>query len=213
MLENLLLGAAAGAAGTLTLMMFALRASALRRPLLQAAFAFSSTSAFISAGVMAGLSALAVSCVVTSFPIEPVNAGTQFEAESRADAIELLAAAPGAPGSSSPDEANKKALESLRGFANRMEGKREIIAGFEQDNAELPGVETMMIKLRARLEREPADVKGWMTLGWACANTGQLEEAVKAYETALKLDGSNAEIKSALDGLKAQAAAALGKKS
>ena len=52
-----------------------------------------------------------------------------------------------------------------------------------------------------------------MTLGWACANTGQLEEAVKAYETALKLDGSNAEIKSALDGLKAQAATALGKKS
>ena len=66
----------------------------------------------------------------------------------------------------------------------------------------MPDVNTMIAKLVARLEKQPNDVKGWKMLGWSYLNTDRPEEAATAYETALKLEPSDLEIKKALDQAK-----------
>ena len=74
-----------------------------------------------------------------------------------------------------------------------------------QESVELPDVNTMIAKLVARLEKQPNDVKGWKMLGWSYLNTDRPEEAATAYETALKLEPSDLEIKKALDQAKSAA--------
>jgi cytochrome c-type biogenesis protein CcmH/NrfG len=49
------------------------------------------------------------------------------------------------------------------------------------------------------LENDRTDKDGWRTLGWAYLNTQRYGDAVKAYEVALQLDPSNAELKSSLE--------------
>lgn len=136
---------------------------------------------------------------------------------------ELLGAAPGAGGNAEPDsvfelegsEPKERALASLRDFASRVEERRSVIDKLGLDEpaqttqASLPDVDTMIERLRARLNSHPTDVKGWTTLGWAYANTGKYQEAVEAYETALRLDADNLEIGAALNDVKNKASNAI----
>ncbi len=70
----------------------------------------------------------------------------------------------------------------------------------------LPDVNTMIERLVARLETAPKDVQGWRMLGWSYFNTGRYDQAAAAYEKAVELDPSSAELKVAFDDAKAKAA-------
>ena len=97
-----------------------------------------------------------------------------------------------------------QALESLRAYADEIDAKRQSTAATPPapESVELPDVNTMIAKLVARLEKQPNDVKGCKMLGWSYLNTDRPEEAARAYETALKLEPSDLEIKKALDQTK-----------
>ncbi len=105
------------------------------------------------------------------------------------------------------------ALASLRAYADRIAAKREVTAnlslpGDQSTSGELADVATMVSQLAARLESEPNDVKGWKMLGWSYLNTGKTRDAIKAYETALRLAPDDTEMKSGLDAAKAADTAA-----
>ncbi len=108
------------------------------------------------------------------------------------------------------DASSARALDSLRAYADRISAKRQVIANIStaqskppgQDAANLPDVDTMISQLATRLAREPEDADGWKMLGWSYLNTGKSQEAVKAYETALKLKPDDADIKQGLDAAK-----------
>ena len=73
------------------------------------------------------------------------------------------------------------------------------------ESAALPDVDTMITKLVVRLEKQPNDVKGWKMLGWSYLNTARPEEAARAYETALKLEPGDNEIRKGTGGSKSSA--------
>lgn len=106
------------------------------------------------------------------------------------------------------------ALKNLTDYAAQLDGGQPADDDLgapqapENTSAGLPDVNTMIARLVKRLESETGDAKGWRTLGWSYANTGQYQLASKAYETALALDPDNAELKS--DAAAARASAASG---
>ncbi len=108
-----------------------------------------------------------------------------------------------------------RALQSLRAYADRITEKRQEIANTPvaqstapvQESADLPDVDTMISRLASRLANAPDDADGWKMLGWSYLNTGKTDEAVKAYQTALKLKPGDAEIKQGLDAATAGATA------
>lgn len=60
----------------------------------------------------------------------------------------------------------------------------------------LPDVDTMIARLRTRLESEPADAAGWRMLGWAYYETGHFDEAVEAYRNAVAIAPETADFQS-----------------
>lgn len=125
----------------------------------------------------------------------------------------VLSDTPSAPHSafaSDDDPDTSQALESLRAYANTIDSHPK--PGATQSPApnavELPDVDTMIVKLVTKLEQVPNDVNGWKMLGWSYLNTDKPDDAAKAYETALKLDPGNAEIKKALEQAKSAQMAA-----
>jgi cytochrome c-type biogenesis protein CcmH len=100
------------------------------------------------------------------------------------------------------DESNAgEALGALQAYADRIDDKPVADSRVPSSTA-LPDVDTMIAKLIARLEKQPNDVNGWKMLGWSYLNMERPDEAAKAYETALKLEPGNAEIKKGLDAAK-----------
>jgi cytochrome c-type biogenesis protein CcmH len=85
-------------------------------------------------------------------------------------------------------------LAALRSYAAAIDAPAHATAPAEA----VPGVEEMIAKLKARLDEDPSDVKGWKMLGWSYLNTGQPADAARAYETAQKLSPADAEIRAAL---------------
>ena len=103
-----------------------------------------------------------------------------------------------------------QALESLHAYADSIGANRETTAAQSpaRNSVELPDVETMIVKLVTKLEKDPNDVNGWKMLGWSYLNTDRPDDAIKAYETALKLDPGNGDIKKALEQAKSAQIAA-----
>jgi cytochrome c-type biogenesis protein CcmH len=62
----------------------------------------------------------------------------------------------------------------------------------------LPDVDTMIQRLRARLDSSPNDAEGWRMLGWSYFETNHFTEAVDAYRRAVSLAPQEASYKSAL---------------
>lgn len=60
----------------------------------------------------------------------------------------------------------------------------------------LPDVDTLIARLRARLESQPADAAGWRMLGWSYFETGRTDEAVEAYANAVAIEPDNADYQS-----------------
>lgn len=228
MTEDVMIAAASGAAGGVLLLLIVLRINVSRRPIIRLLSKWTRLAAPKAAVVVAGLTAVSVTSLSSAIPADISRVLTrQIEQRQYSETAAILAAAPGAPAKAAPaigllsgvnavgDDAGRKqqALTSLRDFAGRVEAKRSMIASLGNDSAEAPhtgalaDVDTMIERLRTRLQSDAGDLKGWMTLGWSYASTGQYREAVSAYEAALKLDSGNSEIKTALDDAKSKLAA------
>ncbi len=115
------------------------------------------------------------------------------------------------PASDSDDGADPQAIQALRTYADSIDAKRGSTAtqSSAPNSVELPDVETMIMKLVTKLEKDPNDVNGWKMLGWSYLNTDRPDDAIKAYETALKLDPGNEDIKKALEQAKLAQIAAI----
>ncbi len=107
--------------------------------------------------------------------------------------------------------ARDKAIEALRSYANKIDGKLHTLASIGNEPpsppnspSTLPDVDTMIGQLATRLEQAPDDVAGWRMLGWSYANTGDFEKAAKAYEAALTRDPKNSEILAALNSVRSK---------
>jgi cytochrome c-type biogenesis protein CcmH len=59
-------------------------------------------------------------------------------------------------------------------------------------------VASMVTGLEQKLQANPQDFKGWVTLGWSYYGLGRYADAARAYARATKLDATNADIWSAL---------------
>lgn len=224
MSDAMMWAAAGGATGAVACMLLALRVKSSRRAFVRAFAAWSKAPVHYAVAVVSAWAGGAALCLLPARAPEAVTALAQHtEQGAQPKAYDLLAVAPGSGSETQQDtpvtdgaagDRRDKAIESLRNFASRIESKREMIASLGQEQGApettggLPDVDTMMDRLRERLKSQPDDVKGWMTLGWAYANTGKYAEASTAYETALKLDSGNEEIKSALADARGKATAA-----
>ncbi len=60
----------------------------------------------------------------------------------------------------------------------------------------LPDVDSLIERLRARLESQPADAAGWRMLGWSYFATERPAEAVAAYANAIAIEPNNADYQS-----------------
>jgi cytochrome c-type biogenesis protein CcmH len=61
----------------------------------------------------------------------------------------------------------------------------------------LPDVDTMIARLRQRLEAQPNDAEGWRMLGWSYFETNQFPQSVEAYRRAVALSPNLAAFRSA----------------
>ena len=105
--------------------------------------------------------------------------------------------------------ADERALDALRGYVGQLPNSAAARANqtpLPEDPKDLPDVNTMIARLAQRLESDTTDKNGWKTLGWAYLNTERYSDAVHAYETALALDPSDPELKSALDDARSKVA-------
>jgi cytochrome c-type biogenesis protein CcmH len=115
-----------------------------------------------------------------------------------------------------PEDSRERALSKLRDYASSIKDKQATIAGYNGTAASgssakaLADVDTMIAGLVKRLEADPKNFSGWKMLGWSYLHTGQVTNAVAAYERALAIAPDNAEIKSALDDAKRGGAAQTG---
>ncbi len=181
------------AATVLAIILLALRAKFQdHRPVLELAQRWISMGTSTSGLVLALLSAIAVFSFTHIPEHEPRTASSASASlldESSTDA---------------------KAVQDLRAYANDVGATGQPAADMPpaSNSAALPDVDSMIAKLFARLEKQPDDVKGWKLLGWSYLNTGRLEEATKAYETALKLDPGDPELKKALEAAQSAQTAA-----
>ncbi len=171
-----------------------------RRPVVALIRRWVAMSTRTSGAVLALLSAIAVACFAWLPAHELRSASSASTLSDFANAPSSPSAASGADGSASAEQA----LDSLRAYADTIDAKPQSTAAAspDPDAVTLPAVDTMIAKLAARLEKQPGDVKGWKILAWSYLNTDQHEAAARAYETALKLDPSDIEIKKGLEAAK-----------
>ena len=170
-----------------------------RRPFVALTRRWVAASTRTSGLVLGLLAVIAVSCFAL------IRADEESKFRGALD-LGVHANAPSEQGmvSGSDESSPTQALESLRAYADKIDANRQSTAATPPapGSVELPDVNTMIAKLIARLEKQPNDVKGWKMLGWSYLNTDRPEEAATAYETALKLEPSDLEIKKALDQAK-----------
>lgn len=156
-----------------------------RHPLLALGHRWTAAPASTSAGVLAmvAIAALSAFAAASQAPVHSTG-GMEASAQPATYAFET-------------DED----VAALRSYATAID-----TPGHATKPAEpLPGVDQMISNLKARLDENPADVKGWKMLGWSYLNTGQPVEAARAYETAQKLSPADAEIEAALTAARSAA--------
>jgi cytochrome c-type biogenesis protein CcmH len=113
------------------------------------------------------------------------------------------------PAATGPSDANADPGTEDGDVANLADYARSIEPGKPSSPPEagqlLPDVNTMIERLAARLESTPQDVEGWRMLGWSYYHTGAFRQSAAAFEKALKLDPSSAELKLSYEEASAKA--------
>ena len=201
-MTQLTASAAIGTAATLlAILLLLLRAKFQgRRPVLNVIRRWVATGTHTSGLVLGLLSVIAVYSFARIPEIER-------SASNGAPALSGFAVAPSVQGASAVSEARSsdaQGWQDLRAYADAIDTKGQPEAAMPPaaSSAELPDVDSMIAKLLARLEKQPDDVKGWKMLAWSYLNMDRAEEATKAYETALKLEPGDVEIKKGLEAAK-----------
>lgn len=95
----------------------------------------------------------------------------------------LFLGSPGVPSVPFADQAARR--------AEMAEAQRQAA----QDN--LPGVETMLARVRERLAEDPDNLRDWVMLATSLSALGQYAEAVPAFDHAIRLEGDDAALHSA----------------
>jgi len=185
MTEHNIIVALGTAATMLAVMLISFRISArISRALTSFSAWWLAASLSTSALVVIGLAGIAVSSFASIGAFEPGKRVRDVAA----------------PGGGARDA---EGLEPLRAYASKIDGERKPVeTPAASKPAELSDVDTMIAKLAARLEKEPEDVKGWKMLGWSYLNMDRPDDAIKAYEAALKLEPSDPAIVKALEQAK-----------
>lgn len=160
-----------------------------------------------SSGLVLGLLGAVALASAASIP-----ANIKMYKKTNASAAHVPMQSARAPAAVTPADSDSPAWTALQAYADTMDASEtptNAVKRTPSETAALPDVETMISKLVTRLEQQPDDVRGWKMLGWSYLNTEKPEQAAKAYETALKIDPDDIEIKKALDAArKAQSDAA-----
>lgn len=169
------------------------------RPALALARRWVATSTHTSGLTLVLLAAIAVSCFagILRNEVSPSSGGAALSVDDRPSTQNSAIDSDEGPNAT-------QALQSLRAYVNSIDANRRPTPpqSLASNSVELPDVETMIAKLVAKLEKDPNDVNGWKMLGWSYLNTDRPDEAAKAYESALKLEPDNMEIKKALERTK-----------
>lgn len=134
-----------------------------------------------------------VLALVSTVALSAFAAITRMDASPQAPESQVTSAPPAHTAIDADED-----LAALRTYATSIDAPPHATAPSEA----LPGVDEMIAKLKARLDQNPSDVKGWKMLGWSYLNMGQPADAANAYETALKLAPADAEITAALAAVK-----------
>jgi cytochrome c-type biogenesis protein CcmH len=95
-----------------------------------------------------------------------------------------------------------RALDQLQQFASGSAGAQAPA----KTNAGLPPVDELIQRLATRLQKNPNDIAGWRTLGWANFNIQHYDDAAAAYAKAIKLYPNVADLYSARGEALVQAA-------
>ena len=83
-------------------------------------------------------------------------------------------------------------------FAEQAERRaQEAAARREAAEADLPGVETMLARVRERLAQDPDNLRDWIVLASSLSALGDFEEAATAYDHALRLSADDPGLHSA----------------
>jgi tetratricopeptide (TPR) repeat protein len=156
-----------------------------RRPFLALTWWWVAAPASTSAFVLALFTGIAVSAFATAPSMIDMASSTSIRLDSTHDGFD------------GDDE-----LVALSDYADAIGGSPKP-ANPEAKASSMPSVEEMIEKLAARLAQKPDDVRGWKMLGWSYLNTGRADEAVRAYETALRLVPGDEEIAAGLEAARA----------
>lgn len=192
------------AATLLAIILLVLRSRMLgRRLALNLLRRWITTSRTTSGFVLTALLAIAIASMGTApshFPAQSIHPGAAGNGQASSGQDSVHTADNGSD--------TTQPLDALRKYASGLDNGSEsqetaATTPSKESNRALPDVDTMIAKLASRLQDRPDDIKGWQMLAWSYLNTGHPEEAVKAYEAALKLKPDDAEIKKGLEAAKA----------
>ncbi len=106
---------------------------------------------------------------------------------------------PGKVMAQAPDMSNSE-VENLRAYSEMVPALPP--QAVSNDQSTLADVDTMIERLKSRLEKEPKNRDGWRMLGWSYSNTRRYPEAVAAYARAIEVDPKSTELKLAYEEAK-----------
>jgi cytochrome c-type biogenesis protein CcmH len=96
----------------------------------------------------------------------------------------------------------ERAKQALSSGADKPVTNNKIDKKMTAPNGQVVDVGSMVMRLQKKLEANPNNLEGWMMLGRSYTNLGLANDAVVAYENALKLQPGNDQILALLDEAK-----------
>ena len=131
-----------------------------------------------------------------------ISGDTSTPGASSPQATPQLAPLPGSSQFFQENASTDRTLDQLQQFASGSAGTQAPA----KTNAGLPPVDELIQRLATRLQKNPNDIAGWRTLGWANFNIQHYDDAAAAYAKAIKLYPNVADLYSARGEALVQAA-------
>lgn len=147
-----------------------------------------------AAAVTSGIVALAFVGIYALSGDQSTSVDTSSPSPTSLPAAPQSAALPGSsqlfPGSGSSTDGT---LDQLQRFLSGNSRAQSTL----KSNPGLPPVDELIPRLAARLQKNPSDISGWRTLGWANFNIQHYDDAAAAYAKAIELYPNDADLYSA----------------
>ena len=147
-----------------------------------------------AAAVTSGIVVVVCVGIYASGDDRSTSGDTSFPSPSSIPAASQSAVLPGSsqlfPG---PGPSTDGTLDQLQRFLSG----NSTAQGTVKTNPGLPPVDELIQRLTARLQKNPRDISGWRTLGWANFNIQHYDDAAAAYAKAIELYPNVADLYSA----------------